>query len=137
MRVALGPSSAIAPGRFIELYDGRDVLVFVPPKLPAGGARALVIVLHGGGGNATSIEGAGAEAGLRIDPARVFGMGHSNGAMMMMRLMCDTTIFAAAVSVSGPLNVPVRSCPGARGRQILSIHGAVVYCLVSFVRKIA
>ena len=178
----------VAADRITERYDSRDLLVFVPPKLPAKGARALVIVLHGGGGSAAGIEGGGAEAGLRmdavaatngflvaypngtpirsgrarrlgwnagggccgapaednvddidyitravahlvaqygVDPARVFGMGHSNGAMMVMRLVCETTILAAAVSVSGPLNLPVRSCPDARGRRILSIHGAL------------
>jgi polyhydroxybutyrate depolymerase len=63
------------------------------------------------------------EAQYGVDPARVFGMGHSNGAMMTERLMCETTLYAAGVSISGPLNDPVASCPDARGRRILAIHG--------------
>lgn len=59
-----------------------------------------------------------------VDPKRVYGMGHSNGAMMTMRLMCETDLYAAAVSVSGPLNLKVQSCPAARGKHILAIHGA-------------
>lgn len=60
----------------------------------------------------------------RVDPSRVYGIGHSNGAMMTLRLMCETRLYAAAVSVSGPLNLPASSCPAAHGRRILSIHGA-------------
>lgn len=59
-----------------------------------------------------------------VDPARVYGIGHSNGAMMAMRLVCETNLFAAAVSIAGPLNLDVQSCPAARGKRILSIHGA-------------
>jgi dienelactone hydrolase len=59
-----------------------------------------------------------------VDPERVYGMGHSNGGMMTMRLMCETSLYAAAVSVSGPLNLRVQNCPAARGRHILAIHGA-------------
>jgi poly(3-hydroxybutyrate) depolymerase len=58
-----------------------------------------------------------------IDPSRVYGIGHSNGAMMTMRLMCKANIYAAAVSISGPLNLIVQNCPGARGKHILAIHG--------------
>jgi polyhydroxybutyrate depolymerase len=178
----------LPPGVTTESYKGRELLVFTPPALPARGARALVIVLHGGLGNAERIErGGGTEKGLRldevaarngfvvaylngtpvmrmygpdklgwnagggccgvpaeknvddvgyitgavnhlvakygVDPARVYAIGHSNGAMMAMRLVCETTVFAAAISVSGPLNLDVESCPGARGKRILSIHG--------------
>jgi len=58
-----------------------------------------------------------------VDPSRVYGIGHSNGAMMTMRLMCEANIYAAAVSISGPLNLTVQNCPGARGKHILAIHG--------------
>jgi poly(3-hydroxybutyrate) depolymerase len=51
-------------------------------------------------------------------------MGHSNGAMMAQRMICETDVFAAAVAVSGPLNLDVQSCPTARGRRVLAIHGA-------------
>jgi poly(3-hydroxybutyrate) depolymerase len=39
-----------------ENYNGRDLLVYLPRSLPAPGRRALVIVLHGGLGNASRIE---------------------------------------------------------------------------------
>jgi polyhydroxybutyrate depolymerase len=35
-----------------------------------------------------------------VNPGRVYGMGHFNGAMMTMRLMCETSLYAAAVSVA-------------------------------------
>jgi polyhydroxybutyrate depolymerase len=59
-----------------------------------------------------------------IDPGRIYGMGHSNGAMMTQRLMCETRLYAAAVAISGPLNLPTSTCPDARGKRILAIHGA-------------
>jgi polyhydroxybutyrate depolymerase len=171
-----------------EIVDGREVLVHVPAKLPSRGARALVVVLHGGLGNASRIEGGKSESALRlddvadkngfvvaylngtpvtrrmsalmrgwnagggccgvpaeddvddvsyirgaarrlideygVDPARVFALGHSNGAMMAERMICESDVFAAAVAVSGPLNVDAETCPAAKGRRILSIHGA-------------
>ena len=51
-------------------------------------------------------------------------MGHSNGAMMVQRLACETRLFAAIVPISGPLNLPAERCPAARGQRILAIHGA-------------
>jgi polyhydroxybutyrate depolymerase len=59
-----------------------------------------------------------------IDPRRVFGMGHSNGAMMVQRLLCQTDLLAAGVAISGPLDMNVSRCPDARGRRVLAIHGA-------------
>jgi polyhydroxybutyrate depolymerase len=176
-----------AQGLSEDSYGGRSMIVFVPTRLPAAGARALVVVLHGGMGNASRIAYARSEPGLNLDapaetngflvaylngtpvtrrfgsevlgwnagggccgvPAesnvddvgyirgavayligkygvdrnRVFGMGHSNGAMMTQRLMCETNLYAAAVCVSGPLNLKVSSCPAARGKRILAIHG--------------
>jgi hypothetical protein len=47
-----------------ETYKGRDLLVYAPPNVPARGTRALVIVLHGGLGNASRIEGGASEKGL-------------------------------------------------------------------------
>jgi polyhydroxybutyrate depolymerase len=177
-----------SPGVTTEHYNGRDLLVYTPSHLPTPGARALVVVLHGGLGNAARIETGASETGLKmdevaeksgfivaylngtpvtrtggadklgwnagggccgvpaennvddvgyitgavqyligqysVDPRRVYGMGHSNGAMMTERLMCETGLYAAAVSVSGPLNLKVQSCPAARGKRILAIHGA-------------
>ena len=58
-----------------------------------------------------------------VDPARVFGMGHSNGAMMTQRMLCVTNVFAAGVAISGPLGLPVATCPDAGGKRLLAIHG--------------
>jgi poly(3-hydroxybutyrate) depolymerase len=185
-RNSSGATSSL--GVTTENYKGRDMLVYAPPNLPARGARALVIVLHGGLGNASRIEGGASERGLKmdevagkngfivaylngtpvtrmygadklgwnagggccgvpaendvddigyitnavnhlvgeygVDPGRVYGIGHSNGAMMTMRLMCETNLYAVAVSISGPLNLSVQNCPGSRGKHILAIHGA-------------
>jgi poly(3-hydroxybutyrate) depolymerase len=59
-----------------------------------------------------------------IDPARVYAMGHSNGAMMSQRMICNSKVFAAAVAVSGPLAATSTRCPDASGRRVLAIHGA-------------
>lgn len=168
-------------------FGGRQMIVHAPPTLPPAGQRALVVVLHGGLGNADRIEGGGAEHGLNMDaladqdgflvvylngtpvtkmmgpqflgwnagggccgqsvgsddvryisggvtmlaakygvaPGRIFVMGHSNGAMMAQRLVCETSLFALAVAVSGPLNLDIPRCPAtAAGHRVLAIHGA-------------
>jgi polyhydroxybutyrate depolymerase len=169
------------------MVAGRTVVVHVPRDLPAEGTRALVVVLHGGLGNAQRIASQRSEAGLNmdveadrsgfvvaylngtaatrylgedklgwnageccglpaenkvddvgyisgavhllvgrygIDPHRVYGVGHSNGAMMTLRLMCETDFFAAAVAVSGALEIQATTCPRARGKSVLAIRGA-------------
>ncbi|MDR3450854.1 MAG: prolyl oligopeptidase family serine peptidase [Alphaproteobacteria bacterium] len=180
--------SAEAATAVTESFRGRDMIVYAPDHLPPNGKRALIIVLHGGMGNAERIATTQSESGLNmnaeadkdgfvvaylngtkvarflrsdrrgwnagggccgmpaetnvddetyiaqavahladeygIDTRRVYGMGHSNGAMMTQRLMCDTGLYAAAVAVSGPLNLDTATCPAARGRRILAIHGA-------------
>jgi polyhydroxybutyrate depolymerase len=58
-----------------------------------------------------------------IDRSRIYGIGHSNGAMMTQRLMCETGLYAAAVPISGPLNLTTENCAAARGKKILAIHG--------------
>lgn len=166
-------------------YEGRDVHLFVPRVLPQG-SRALVVVLHGGLGNASRIASGRSESGMNldemadkygfivaylngtkvarllgsdkkgwnagnccglparekvddvayitgavhslterygIDPQRVYGIGHSNGGMMTQRMICETNIYAAAIPISGPLGLEVNSCPAARGKRILAIHG--------------
>lgn len=168
-------------------YGGRDILLYLPAHLPAPGSRALVVVLHGGMGNAQRIVTGRSEHPLNlnaladkygfavaylngtavtrrlgadkegwnagkccgqpaarqvddvgyivgavqylerqygIDPARIFGLGHSNGAMMTQRVVCEAGLYAAAIPVSGPLEVDVERCPAARGRSVLAIHGA-------------
>ena len=169
-------------------YGGREMLVYVPSSLPATGTRALVVVLHGGLGNAKRIATRQSESGLNldavaekngfvvaylngtpvtrnlgpqflgwnagggccgqsfeknvddvgyiggaiddlarrygIDRAKVYGIGHSNGAMMTQRLICETSLYAAGVAISGPLNLPASRCSAASGKRILAIHGA-------------
>jgi polyhydroxybutyrate depolymerase len=178
---------AVAASGVTEKYGGRDMIVHVPQKLPPRGQRALVIVLHGGLGNAARIASQRSEGGLNmnqvadqggfivaylngtpvtrllgsdklgwnagggccgqsaqrnvddvayiaaaaehlaeeygIDRGRIFGLGHSNGAMMTQRLICEESVFAAGVAISGPLNLHVTSCPAAKGKRILAIHG--------------
>lgn len=58
-----------------------------------------------------------------IDPARVFGTGHSNGAIMTQTLMCETNLYQKAVSLAGSLMADVAGCPDARGKTILAVHG--------------
>ena len=169
-----------------ETYEGRTALVYVPTALPANGSRALVVVLHGGLGNAQRIAAkqsesalnmndladtagfvvaylngtpvtkhlgsdklgwnagkcCGQAAGKNIDDVaylsatvkaiavkygiernRIYGAGHSNGAMMMQRMMCETSLFAAAVPISGTLENDATDCPLARGKRLMAIHG--------------
>lgn len=181
-------TSVFAGGAVTDGYGGRDMIVYVPSQMPPVGSRALVVVLHGGLGNAQRLESMRSERGLNmdataekygfivaylngtpvtrffgskvlgwnagggccgqsaanniddvgyisdavkyltdkygIDRRRVFGMGHSNGAMMSQRLICETSVFAAVVAVSGPLNQVTDHCPAAPGRRVLAIHGA-------------
>jgi poly(3-hydroxybutyrate) depolymerase len=180
-------SPAASHGAEPQFYGGRSMLVYVPSQLPAAGSRTLVVVLHGGLGNAQRIESMQTEHGLNLDAAaeqhsflvaylngtpvtrllgndklgwnagggccgrsassniddvsyikgaidflasrygvnrsRVYGMGHSNGAMMTLRMVCETGVYAAAISISGPLNLDNPNCSAAKGRQILGIHG--------------
>lgn len=185
----LGSSATAMAGSVSEDHHaGRNLLVYVPSRLPPQGKPALVVVLHGGMGNARRIESGQSEHGLNmdavaekgafivaylngtpvtrrlggdklgwnagggccgqsaenniddvhyvqsaveylssrygIDRKRVYGVGHSNGAMMAQRMVCETDVFAAAVALSGPLNLDVTNCPAARGKRILAIHGA-------------
>jgi len=188
--VALSGRADAAPSK-TETLGGREAVVHVPDRLPPQGARALVIVLHGGLGNADRIAnrqgGVQSESGMNLDEeaeahgfivaylngtrvarllgdrfegwnagggccgvpsqqgvddvayitgvvdelarrygvdrSQVYGLGHSNGAMMVQRVMCETTVLAAVVAISGPLNLDTDRCPGAKGRRILAIHG--------------
>jgi polyhydroxybutyrate depolymerase len=182
---ALGAGSA--RGDTSLTYGGRTLYVHVPSRMPPEGSRSLVVVLHGGMGNAERIASQRSEAGLNMDatadkygfivaymngtrvarlfgddkkgwnageccglssannvddvgyisgavrylarsyginPGQVYGMGHSNGAMMTLRLMCETDLYAAAMPISGALEVEARTCPPARGKGILAVRGA-------------
>lgn len=59
-----------------------------------------------------------------ISPDRVYGIGRSNGGIMTQRLMCEAGLYAASISVAGPLMLDVASCPAAKQKRILDIHGA-------------
>jgi polyhydroxybutyrate depolymerase len=186
--VAFGRTPAWAQNSVVDSYGGRDIIVYAPALLPEPGARALVVVLHGGLGNAERVASHQSESALNMDAvadkggflvaylngtpvtrmsgvkmlgwnagggccgqaaenavddvtyikgaidylasryginrARIYGMGHSNGAMMTERLMCETNLYAAAVAVSGPLNLDNPRCVPSRGKRILAIHGA-------------
>jgi polyhydroxybutyrate depolymerase len=186
--LALSPALAAPAGDLTDSYGGRAMIVHVPTTLPASGKRALVIVLHGGMGNADRIAGQQAESGLNleavadkhgfvvaylngtpvtrflggkflgwnagggccgqpgqngtddvtyigravayladkygVDRGKVFAVGHSKGAMMAQRMICETRVFASAVAISGPLNLDTTHCPSAKGLSVLAIHGA-------------
>lgn len=62
-----------------------------------------------------------AEYGL--DAGQVYGLGHSNGAMMVQRLLCESEVLAAGVAVAGPLTMDIARCPKAAGHRVLAIHG--------------
>jgi polyhydroxybutyrate depolymerase len=57
---------------------------------------------------------------IPIDPARLYVTGMSNGAMMALRLGCQTNMFAAIAPVAGTL---VSDCSGAPPTSLLQIHG--------------
>ena len=63
--MALAPAALAATER--PDFGGRQMIVHVPASLPASGARPLVVVLHGGLGNADRIYSGGAEKGLNLD----------------------------------------------------------------------
>lgn len=182
----LFPVATHASELITETYDGRTALVYLPSTLPASGTRALVVVLHGGLGNAQRIAGRLSESALNMDDVadksgfvvaylngtpvakllssdklgwnagkccgqsaqkkiddvayiqttvnaiaakygidrnRIYGVGHSNGAMMTQRIMCETTLYAAAVPISGTLENDAKVCPLARGKRLMAIHG--------------
>ncbi|MES2047075.1 MAG: prolyl oligopeptidase family serine peptidase [Pseudomonadota bacterium] len=170
-----------------ENYAGRNAIIYVPSTLPASGSRALVVVLHGGLGNAQRISSEQSESALNmnavadtagfvvaylngtpvarflgadklgwnagkccglpaekniddlayiqttvhaiadkygIDERRIYGVGHSNGAMMTQKIMCETSLYAAAVPISGTLENNASICSPARGKRLMAIHGA-------------
>lgn len=177
IRPSVPQQGQVMQGRFD--FQGREVEMVVPDTAAAPGARALLVILHGGLGNAGHVRAslqmdpmaakygfligylngyptrfdarmktwnAGGCCGLaqRLDvddvgyitaaiqaigqrygvrPDRIYGMGHSNGAMMVQRVMCQTGVFRAAVAVAGALEWATPSCPAAQGRRILAIHG--------------
>lgn len=62
------------------------------------------------------------QARHRIDPARIYGTGFSNGAMLLHRIACEAPgTFAAIAPVSGGLMVP--SCAAGQGTSALLVQG--------------
>lgn len=57
---------------------------------------------------------------VSVDISRVYVAGMSNGAMMALRLMCETDAFAAGAAVAGTL---VTGCGSPRQASLLQIHG--------------
>lgn len=55
-----------------------------------------------------------------VDMSRVYATGMSNGAMMSLRLACETDTFAAIAPVAG---TTVTDCSRARPTSVLQIHG--------------
>ena len=60
------------------------------------------------------------EQEIPIDRARVYVTGMSNGAMMALRLGCQSDTFAAIAPVAGTL---VTDCSQARPTSVMQIHG--------------
>jgi poly(3-hydroxybutyrate) depolymerase len=164
-----------------EKLGDRSLIVYVP-KSATKGKTPLLVVLHGGMGNAGQIQSyiglepyadnhgfiiaylngspagrmlsdkhgawnAGECCGLpqkrnvddvgfidsavqfltqkyNADANRVFGVGHSNGGMMTYRMLCQSNVYNGAVVYAAVLATNVESCPSARGKRILAIHGA-------------
>lgn len=183
---AIGQASAADLAKTMTV-DGlqRSYLVHVPANLPQDRAAALVLVLHGGGGNAATTArqthfddqadragfivvypngtdrarpllnalgkpglltwNAGAccgyavehrtddvafiralvgqlERDYRIDPARVYATGLSNGGMMAYRLACEASdIFAAIGPVSAVEIAP--ACNPTQPVSVIHFHG--------------
>gem|GEM_PF-517645 len=165
-----------------QALGDRSFILYTPPATKPAGAIPLLVVLHGGGGSASQIQGylgiepyadragfivvylngtkvmrgasterAGWNGGeccglpqsrniddvgfirqvidymvehYGVDRGQVYGTGHSNGAIMTYRVLCETDIYKAAVPYSGALELAVESCPYVRGKRILAIHGA-------------
>ena len=58
---------AIAQSTTVTLDGQRSAVVYLPPKLPPVGSRALVVVLHGGLGNAQLIAQVKAEGAINLN----------------------------------------------------------------------
>ncbi len=60
-----------------------------------------------------------------VSPERTFGVGHSNGAMMMQTMSCITDLFKKVATLAGTLMAEVSSCPAAVNHTIYNYHGAL------------
>jgi poly(3-hydroxybutyrate) depolymerase len=60
-----------------------------------------------------------------VPPERTFGVGHSNGAVMMQTMSCLTEVFREVATLAGTLMAEVSSCPAAAHHTIYNYHGAL------------
>ena len=59
-----------------------------------------------------------------VDPARVYLLGHSNGAFMAYRIACEAADrIAGMASLAGSSYPDATACPPSRGVPVLQIHG--------------
>ena len=58
-----------------------------------------------------------------VAPERTFGVGHSNGAMMMQTVSCLTDLFREVATLAGTLMAEAHSCPAAQNHTIFNYHG--------------
>ena len=56
-----------------------------------------------------------------LAPARIYGIGHSNGAMMIERMMCESNVFAAAIAISFDVGSQLGGCSTAPSTPAASI----------------
>lgn len=168
-------------GATILPFEGRDILVYAPKEMPTSGTRSMVMVFHGGMGNAGHIRatlnmertadkygfviaylngtkasglndkfkawnGGGGCCGkpfkenvddvgyieraakflsqnYGVKSGNIYGMGHSNGGIIIQRTLCERGVFSAIIPLSGPLNIKTSHCEGASGKHVLAIHG--------------
>lgn len=67
-----------------------------------------------------------AVAKLRVDPARVYLLGHSNGGFMALRMACEKADKVTAVaSLAGAANADAGKCQPTQAVSVLQIHGTL------------
>lgn len=60
---------------------------------------------------------------VKVDPRRIYVIGHSNGGFMAHRLACDTSgLFAAVVSFAGVTWKDPANCTALDGLSLLQVH---------------
>jgi len=60
-----------------------------------------------------------------VAPEQTYGVGHSNGAMMMQTMSCLTDLFSEVATLAGTLMAEVITCPAAQNHLIYNYHGAL------------
>ncbi len=71
---------------------------------------------------------AAVSARAKVDPTRVYAVGHSNGGAMSLRLACEASDLVAAVAAVGAPGSDWSSCRTARPVPVLAVHGAKDNC---------